>query len=71
MTGEYAAPGMDAPGTPSPRERKGALLRKLVFGALGLLLLFTSGTSFYRHRNLAEPVVLGPGVTAVKRLSDY
>ncbi len=46
-------------------------LRKLVFGALGLLLLAASGVSFYRSRHLAEPVVLGPGVTEVKTLGDY
>jgi hypothetical protein len=46
-------------------------LRKLAFGALGLLLLAASGISFYRSRHREEPVVLGPGVTEVKRLGDY
>jgi hypothetical protein len=46
-------------------------LRKLLFGALGLVLLATSGFSFYRSRHLPEPVVLGPGVTQVKTLGDY
>jgi hypothetical protein len=46
-------------------------LRKIVFGLLGLLLLATSGTSFYRSRNLEEEVVLSPGVTEVKTLGDY
>ncbi len=47
------------------------VIRKLFIGALGLWLLAASGWSFYRSRRLAEPVVLGPGVTAVKQLSDY
>ena len=53
------------------REGRLALVRKLVFGGLGLLLLATSGASFYRHRHLEEAVVLSPGVTEVKKLSDY
>ncbi len=47
------------------------LIRKLVLGAFGLVLLVLSGVSFYRSRRLPEPVVLGPGVTQVKRLSEY
>lgn len=46
-------------------------IRKLVFGALGVVLLATSGVSFYRSRRLPEPVVLGPGVAEVKTLGDY
>ncbi len=46
-------------------------IRKAVFAALGLAALAGSGISFYRSRHLAEPVVLGPGVTGVKRLSEY
>jgi len=46
-------------------------IRKLVFGALGVVLLLTSGVSFYRSRRLPEPVVLGPGVAEVKTLGDY
>ncbi len=53
------------------REGRLALVRKLVFGGLGLLLLATSGASFYLHRHLREPVVLSPGVTEVKKLGDY
>jgi hypothetical protein len=47
------------------------ILRKLIFSALGLLLLVASGWSFHRQRHLPESVVLSPGVTEVKRLSDY
>jgi predicted deacylase len=47
------------------------LAQKVVIIALGLALLATSGASFYRSRRLQEPVVLGPGVTAVKTLADY
>ncbi len=46
-------------------------MRKLVISALGLLLLVTSGVSFYRSRRLEEAVVLSPGVTEVKQLGDY
>jgi predicted deacylase len=38
---------------------------------LGLALFASAGWSFYRSRHLREPVVLGPGVTAVKQLGDY
>lgn len=47
------------------------LARKIVIAALGALLLVSSGVSFHQSRRLPEPVVLGPGVTAVKRLGDY
>ena len=40
----------------------------LVIVGLGLVLLATSGASFYSSRRLKEPVVLGPGVTTVKKL---
>jgi predicted deacylase len=57
-------------GTPAAMTR--ALLgRKLLIAAAGVLVLAASGISFRAHRQLAEPVVLGPGVTAVRRLSDY
>ena len=46
-------------------------LRKVFLGSLGLLLLATSGLSFYRSRHLEEVVVLSPGVTQVKKLGDY
>ncbi|MFC1659855.1 succinylglutamate desuccinylase/aspartoacylase family protein [Gemmatimonadota bacterium] len=45
--------------------------RKPLVAGLGLLLLVTSGMSFFRHRHLEESVVLSPGVTEVKKLSDY
>jgi hypothetical protein len=46
------------------------MLRKISILALGLALAFFSGLSFYRSRHLKEPVVLGPGVTQVKKLSE-
>lgn len=49
----------------------GALWRKLTFGALGIALLVASGSSFHRQRHREEAVVLSPGVTEVKKLSDY
>ncbi len=45
--------------------------RKIVIAALGAALLAFSGASFHRSRHLAEPLVLGPGVTSVKKLGDY
>ena len=47
------------------------IVRKVVFAALGLLLLFTAGRSFHGHRHREEAVVLSPGVTQVKTLGDY
>jgi predicted deacylase len=47
------------------------LVVKGIIIALGVALLATSGASFYASRRLAEPVVLGPGVTSVKQLGDY
>lgn len=38
---------------------------------LGAALMLLAGISFYQSRHLQEPVVLGPGVTEVKRLSHY
>lgn len=46
-------------------------LRKYSFTALGLILMFFAGVSFYESRHLKEPVVLSSGVTQVKKLSDY
>jgi predicted deacylase len=46
-------------------------LRKLGFGIVGLLLLITSGVSFYESRHLKEPVVISEGVTQVAKLSRY
>lgn len=47
------------------------LVRKAVIVVLGCWLVAASGASFYRSRNLREPVVLGPGVTSVQKLSTY
>jgi hypothetical protein len=58
-------------GPVSDADRGGPGIRKLLIVALGLLLLISSGISFHRSRNLGEPVVAGPGVTKVGRLSDY
>ncbi len=50
---------------------KKARIRKLAFGVLGLALFASSGISFYESRHLREPVVMGPGVTGVKKLGEY
>lgn len=47
------------------------LAQKSLVVGLGVALLATSGASFYKSRRLKEPVVLGPGVTAVKTLGSY
>ncbi len=47
------------------------MLRKSLIIALGLVLGVLAGLSFYRSRHLQEPVVLGPGVTAVRTLGEY
>jgi predicted deacylase len=47
------------------------MIRKIVILSLGALLAVLAGLGFYRIRHLSEPVVLSPGVTEVKALSDY
>ena len=48
-----------------------AYLRKTILSSLFLALFASAGVSFYRSRHLPEPVVLGPGVTEVRKLSSY
>jgi hypothetical protein len=50
---------------------KHEFMRKVIIFTAGLILMYFAGQSFYRSRNLKEPVVLGPSVTKVKKLSDY
>jgi hypothetical protein len=45
--------------------------RKFVILALGAVLAVLAGASFDRSRRLREPVVLGPGIKEVRRLSAY
>lgn len=47
------------------------MIRKITIVSLGILLAVFSGLSFYRSRHLKEPVVISPGVTGVKKLSEY
>jgi hypothetical protein len=47
------------------------LARKLLLVALTVAFLAVSGKGFYDHRHLREPVVIGPGVTRVVKLSEY
>jgi predicted deacylase len=47
------------------------MIRKIVIAALGTVLAVAAGLSFHRSRHLAEPVVLGPGVTRLAKLGDY
>ena len=46
-------------------------IRKYGYLILGVILMAFAGRSFYNSRHLKEPVVIGPGVTQVKKLSDY
>ena len=45
--------------------------RKLLFAIAAAALVFLAGRSFRESRNLKEPVVAGPGVTRVVKLSRY
>jgi predicted deacylase len=47
------------------------MIRKTIILVLGAILAVFAGIEFYQIRHRAEPVVLGPGVTQVKKLSDY
>jgi hypothetical protein len=47
------------------------VLRKTLIAALGAALAIFAGLSFYRSRNLREPVVPGPSVARVVRLGEY
>ncbi|MCK4646148.1 MAG: succinylglutamate desuccinylase/aspartoacylase family protein [Candidatus Aminicenantes bacterium] len=50
---------------------KWIFIRKCISAISGLILLVFAGVSFYKSRHLKEPVVLGPGVSQVKKLSEY
>jgi len=47
------------------------LIQKSVVTALGIALVVSAGISFQRSRDMAEPVVLGPGVKSVRKLGEY
>jgi len=44
---------------------------KIIALSISAVFIIIAGAAFYEHRNFKEPVVLGPGVTEVKKLSDY
>lgn len=44
--------------------------RKVLFALIGAVLIVFAGKSFYGSRHLKEPVVAGPGVTMVRKLSE-
>jgi hypothetical protein len=46
-------------------------LGKVIIALVALLVLGVGGSELYAHRHYKEPVVLGPGVTRVERLSKY
>jgi predicted deacylase len=45
--------------------------RKALFAFIGAVLIVFSGKSFYGSRRLKEPVVAGPGITNVRKLSEF
>ncbi|MCR4424865.1 MAG: succinylglutamate desuccinylase [Firmicutes bacterium] len=47
------------------------LYTRLVIALLWVALVVPAVVQFYQHRHYPEPVVLGPGVTEVRKLSDY
>jgi hypothetical protein len=47
------------------------VLRKIAIGVLGGVMVFFAGLSFYRSRHLPEPVVPGPSLSRVAKLSEY
>ena len=51
--------------------KKSDIIRKLIIAAAGLVILLIAAISFYRHRHFDEPVVAGPGVKKVLKLSEY
>jgi hypothetical protein len=51
--------------------KRSHIFRKIAIAGPGLALLVFAGISFFQSRHLKEPVVLGPAVSEVKRLSDY
>ncbi|MEA4883946.1 MAG: succinylglutamate desuccinylase [Clostridia bacterium] len=46
-------------------------LGKLIIAVVALMVLVVGGRELYIHRRYKEPVVLGPGVSDVRKLSDY
>ena len=47
------------------------IIRKLLIGLAGLLILIFSGIRFYEHRHFREQVVIDPLTTRVVKLGDY
>jgi len=45
--------------------------RKALIAFIGAVLVVCAGKSFYESRHLKEPVVAGPGVTRVRKLSEF
>ena len=47
------------------------IIRKIIIGCIGILILVLSGFQFYQHRHMQEVVVLSDNVSQVKTLGDY
>lgn len=46
------------------------IIRKIIIGAIGLLVLVVAGIEFFQHRHFKESVVINDGVQ-LKKLGDY
>lgn len=55
----------------STQRKSLAGIGKIAVTVLWFSVLIVAGFAFHAHRSYKEPVVLGPGVTAVKTLGDY
>ena len=51
--------------------KRSQLTIRLVVVALWLALVIPGGIQLAAHRNYKETIVLGPGVTEVRKLSDW
>ena len=47
------------------------MIRKILLGCFGLLILVFSGIEFYEHRHMAESVIVSDYVRKVKKLGEY
>lgn len=51
--------------------KKGLVKFKLLASAVLVILIMAGGLPLWRHRHYQVEIILGPGVTEVKKLSDY
>ncbi|MGC8746431.1 MAG: succinylglutamate desuccinylase, partial [Candidatus Saccharicenans sp.] len=44
---------------------------KIVWGIIFAIFILAGGYPLYRHRHYSVQLICGPGVTEIKKLSDY